>query len=67
MDVLTRFVLLSNGESAGSTEHYQVQKGVGTQSVSTVDAGTCRLATGIQTRNQLIGSIGMSDNLTGEE
>lgn len=67
MTVLTRFVLLCNGESAGSTEHYQVQKGVGTQSVRTVDAGTRRLATGIQTRNHLIGSIGMSDDLMGEE
>lgn len=67
MEVLTGFVLLRNGESAGSTEHYQVQKGVGTQSVSTVDAGTSRLAAGIQTRNQLISSIGMSDDLMGEE
>lgn len=67
MIVLTRFVLLGNGESAGSTEHYQVQKGVSAQSVRTMDAGTRRLATGIQTRNHLIGSIGMSDDLMGEE
>lgn len=67
MIVLTRFVLLGNGESAGSAEHYQVQKGVSTQSVRTVDASTCRLATGVQTRNHLIGSIGISDDLMGEE
>lgn len=67
MGVLTRFVLLGNGESTGSTEHDQVQEGVSTQSVSTVDAGTSRLATGIQTRNHLIAPIGMSDDLVGEE
>lgn len=65
--MLTRFVFLCNGEGAGSTKHYQVQKGVSTQSVSAVDAGTGRLTTGIQSRNYLIGSISMSDDLMGED
>lgn len=67
MTVLTGFVLLGNGESAGSAEHYQVQEGVGAQSVRTVDAGARRLTTGVQTRNHLIGSVGVSDDLMGEE
>lgn len=66
-DVLTRFVFLCDGESAGSAKHYQIQKGVSTQSVSAMDAGTRRLPAGIQSGNHLISSIGMSDDLMGED
>lgn len=65
-EVLTRFVLLSDGEGAGSAEHHQVQQRVSPQSVGTVDTGTRRLTAGIQSRNHLVNSVGMSDHLRRE-
>lgn len=65
-EVLTRFVLLCDGEGAGSAKHHQVQQRVSAQPVSAVDTGTCRLTTGIQSRNHLVSSIGVSDDLMGK-
>lgn len=66
-EVLTRFVLLCDSQGAGSAEHHKVKQRVSTQSVSTMDTGTCRLAAGIQSTNHLVLSIGMSDHLMGKK
>lgn len=65
--VLTGFVFLGNGEGAGSAEHHQIQQGVGTQSVSTMDAGTGCLATGIQARDHLVLPVSMRNYLMGKQ
>lgn len=59
-------MLFGDCEGAGSAKHYQVQQRVSAQSISTVDTGAGCLTAGIQSRNHLVGSIGMSDDLMGE-
>lgn len=62
-EVFTRFVQISNSEGAGSPEHHQVQQGVSTQPVSTMNAGTSCLTAGIQAGYHLVLPIGMINHL----
>lgn len=56
-------MFISDGEGAGPAEHHQIQQRVGAQPIGAVDAGTRRLAAGIQPGNDLVRSILVCDDL----
>lgn len=63
--LLTWSAGVSDGEGTGSAKHHQIQQGVGTQPVGTVDTGTGSLTTGIQPWHHLVLPIWMSYDLRG--
>lgn len=53
-EVVTWSADVSNCVSAGATKHHQIQQGVGSQTVGTMDTGTGSLATGKQPWHHLV-------------
>ena len=60
---LRGFVLFCNSQCASSTENNQIEQGIGSQTVSTVDRCASSFATGVKSRNNSVTSILVGDNL----
>ena len=63
-DLFSGLAFLCNCLSAGSAENHQIQKGIGSQSVGSVNGSASSFTSSVQSRHDLILAIFVSDDLT---
>ena len=62
-DLFAGFVVFSDGVSASTTKDNQIQKRVGSQSVSSVNGSASSFTCGVKARNDLVCAIFICDDL----